>query len=75
VGLDDRDALQTLRAAVGTDEVIGRIYTRWFAIDMSARDLFPPDLTRQRASFGEALSWLLAEMIAQRADEPVAFFS
>lgn len=75
MGLDDRDALQTLRAAVGTDEVIGRIYTLWFGIDMTARDLFPPDLTRQRASFGEALSWLLAEMIAQRAEEPVAFMA
>jgi len=75
VGLDDRDALQTLRATVDADQVIGRIYTRWFAIDMSARDLFPPDLTRQRASFGEALSWLLSEMIAQRAEEPVAFMA
>lgn len=75
MGLDDRDALQTLRAAVDADEVIGRIYTRWFAIDTSTRDLFPPDLTRQRALFGEALSWLLAEMIAQRAEEPVAFMA
>ncbi len=75
MGLDDRDALQTLRATVDADQVIGRIYTRWFAIDMSARDLFPPDLTRQRASFGEALSWLLSEMIAQRAEEPVAFMA
>ncbi len=75
MGLDDRDALQTLRATVDADQVIGRIYTRWFAIDMTARDLFPPDLTRQRASFGEALSWLLSEMIAQRAEEPVAFMA
>ncbi|MDZ7885134.1 MAG: FAD-binding oxidoreductase [Mycobacterium sp.] len=75
MGLDDRDALQTLRATVDADQVIGRIYARWFAIDMSARDLFPPDLTRQRASFGEALSWLLSEMIAQRAEEPVAFMA
>ncbi|WNG82612.1 FAD-binding oxidoreductase [Mycobacterium sp. ITM-2016-00316] len=75
MGLDDRDALQTLRATVDADQVIGRIYTRWFAIDISARDLFPPDLTRQRASFGEALSWLLSEMIAQRAEEPVAFMA
>lgn len=75
MGLDDRDALQTLRASVDADQVIGRIYTRWFAIDISARDLFPPDLTRQRASFGEALSWLLSEMIAQRAEEPVAFMA
>lgn len=75
VGLDDREALRTLRAAVARDGVIARIYTRWFAIDTSVRDLFPPDLTQQRASFGEALSWLLAEMIAQRAEEPVAFMA
>ncbi|GAA2542021.1 FAD-binding oxidoreductase [Mycolicibacterium diernhoferi] len=75
MGLDDRDALQTLRAAVGADGVIGRFYARWFATDMSARDLFPPDLTRQRAAFAEALDWLLAEMIAQRAEEPVAFMA
>ncbi len=75
MGLDDRDALQTLRAAVGADGVIGRFYTRWFATDMSARDLFPPDLTHQRAAFAQALDWLLAEMIAQRAEEPVGFMA
>ena len=46
VGLDDRDALRMLRDAVdpalGSDELIRRFYTRWFAIDMSVRDLFPP---------------------------------
>jgi NAD(P)H-flavin reductase/hemoglobin-like flavoprotein len=75
VGLDDRDALQALRTAVDAGELTGRFYSRWFAIDMSARDLFPPDLTRQRAVFGQALSWLLTEMIAQRAEEPVAFLA
>lgn len=75
MGLDDRDALLTLRAAVGNGEVIGRFYARWFAIDMSARDLFPPDLTHQRAAFAEAVTWLLTEMIAQRAEEPVAFMA
>ncbi len=75
MGLDDREALQTLRAAVDAGEVTGKFYTRWFAIDMSARDLFPPDLTHQRTVFGQALSWLLAEMIAQRAEEPVAFLA
>jgi NAD(P)H-flavin reductase/hemoglobin-like flavoprotein len=74
VGLDDRDALQTLRAAVDAD-MIGRFYTRWFAADASARDLFPPDLAHQRDNFAHALTWLLAEMIAQRADEPVAFLA
>ncbi|MGW0161481.1 FAD-binding oxidoreductase [Mycobacterium sp. NPDC003323] len=80
MGIDDRDALQTLRAAVDpraphADALIGRFYTRWFAIDTGARDLFPPDLTRQRHAFGQALSWLLSEMIARRADEPVAFLA
>ena len=46
VGLDDRDALRMLRDAVdpalGSDELIRRFYTRWFAIDMAVRDLFPP---------------------------------
>jgi NAD(P)H-flavin reductase/hemoglobin-like flavoprotein len=74
VGLDDRDALQTLRAAVDAD-MVGRFYTRWFATDMSARDLFPPDLAHQRDNFAHALTWLLAELIAQRADEPVAFLA
>lgn len=74
MGLDDRDALQALRAAVDAD-MIGRFYTRWFAADASARDLFPPDLAHQRGNFAHALTWLLAEMIAQRADEPVAFLA
>ncbi|MCV7252755.1 2-polyprenylphenol hydroxylase [Mycobacterium hackensackense] len=74
MGLDDRDALQTLRAAVDAD-MVGRFYTRWFATDMSARDLFPPDLAHQRDNFAHALTWLLAELIAQRADEPVAFLA
>lgn len=80
MGLDDREALQTLRAALDpqaphSDELIGRFYTRWFAIDPTARDLFPPDLTRQRRAFGQALGWLLGEMIARRADEPVSFLA
>lgn len=74
MGLDDRDALQTLRVAVDP-AMVGRFYNRWFAMDMSARDLFPPDLAHQRDSFAHALSWLLAELIAQRADEPVAFLA
>jgi NAD(P)H-flavin reductase/hemoglobin-like flavoprotein len=79
VGLDDRDALATLRAVVApsgdSDELIHRFYTRWFATDISARDLFPPDMTQQRAAFGKALTWLLGELIAQRAEEPVAFLA
>jgi NAD(P)H-flavin reductase/hemoglobin-like flavoprotein len=79
VGLDDRDALTRLRAAVtpphGSDGVIGQFYMRWFAVDMSARDLFPPDMGAQRIAFGQALTWLLGELIEQRAEEPVAFLA
>ena len=50
MGLDDRDALRMLRDAVdpqhGSDELIRRFYTRWFAIDLSVRDLFPRTWTR-----------------------------
>ena len=79
VGLDDRDALATLRAAVedngGSNELIRRFYTRWFEIDTSARDLFPPDMEQQRAKFAHALTWLFGEFIAQRAEEPIAFLA
>ena len=33
----------------GSDELIRRFYTRWFAIDLSVRDLFPPDMDAQRS--------------------------
>jgi NAD(P)H-flavin reductase/hemoglobin-like flavoprotein len=79
VGLDDRDALRTLRDAVdpalGSDGLIRRFYTRWFAIDTSARDLFPPDMAAQRHAFAQAVTWLFSEMIAQRAEEPIAFLA
>ena len=79
MGLDDRDALATLRAAfdpkAGSNELIHRFYTRWFAVDDEVRDLFPPDLSRQRTVFAEAMTWLFGELIAQRADEPVAFLA
>jgi len=79
VGLDDRDALRRLRSAIdptsSSDELIRRFYTRWFAVDPSARDLFPPEMGAQRASFAHALSWLFGELIAQRAHEPVAFLA
>jgi NAD(P)H-flavin reductase/hemoglobin-like flavoprotein len=79
VGLDDRDALRVLRDAVdpasGSDELIRRFYTRWFAIDMSVRDLFPPDLNAQHTTFARAITWLFSELIAQRAEEPVAFLA
>jgi NAD(P)H-flavin reductase/hemoglobin-like flavoprotein len=79
VGLDDRGALTTLRAAVdpssGPDGVIRDFYTRWFATDASARDLFPPDMNQQRAVFSRALHWVLGEIVEQRAQEPVAFLA
>jgi len=79
VGLDDRDALTILRAAVdpdrGSDDLIHRFYTRWFATDVTARDLFPPDMAHQRAAFAHVLTWLFSELIEQRAEEPVAFLA
>ncbi|BBX32083.1 oxidoreductase FAD-binding subunit [Mycolicibacterium mageritense DSM 44476 = CIP 104973] len=79
MGLEDRDALQTLRDAVdldnGSDALIRDFYTHWFATDLSARDLFPPDMSHQRTVFARAVSWLFGELIAQRAEEPVAFLA
>ncbi|MDY6998367.1 MAG: globin domain-containing protein [Actinomycetota bacterium] len=79
MGLEDRDALRTLRAAVTpgpeSEALIGDFYTRWFAADPAARDLFPPDMAKQRHVFAEALSWLCDELIAQRAEQPVAFLA
>lgn len=78
MGLEDRNALTLLRAGIsgpGADELIGRVFTCWFALDPEARDLFPADMTEHRATFRRVLDWLLAEFIAQRADEPVAFLA
>jgi NAD(P)H-flavin reductase/hemoglobin-like flavoprotein len=79
VGLENQRVLRELRAAVdpnlGSEDLIRRFYTRWFAIDPSARDLFPPDMAAQRAAFGHALTWLLGEFLAQRAEQPVAFLA
>lgn len=79
MGLDDHEALATLRAAVDpgadSDELIRRFYTRWFAIDTAVRDLFPPDMSHQRAVFAQAMTWLLGELIERRAEEPVAFLA
>ena len=55
--------------------MIRRFYTRWFAIDMSVRDLFPPDMTAQRERVRPGADWLLGEFIDQRAEEPVAFLA
>jgi NAD(P)H-flavin reductase/hemoglobin-like flavoprotein len=79
VGLDDRDALRMLRDAVdpasGSHDLIRDFYTRWFGIDTSARDLFPPDMDAQRSAFAHALTWVFGELVAQRAHEPVAFLA
>ncbi|MDV3129519.1 FAD-binding oxidoreductase [Mycobacterium sp. 21AC1] len=79
MGLDDRDALLVLRDAVdpqrGSDALIRDFYTHWFATDLSARDLFPPDMDRQRNIFATTMTWLFGELIAQRAEEPVAFLA
>ena len=78
MGLEDRDALAVLRAAVNrpdADELIGRFYTCWFAIDAEVRDMFPPDMAEQRRVFRQVLDWVLGEFIAQRAEEPVAFLA
>jgi NAD(P)H-flavin reductase/hemoglobin-like flavoprotein len=79
VGLENQGVLRKLRSAIdptcGDDDLIRTFYTRWFATDPSARDLFPPDMGAQRRSFADALSWLLGELIARRAQEPVAFLA
>jgi NAD(P)H-flavin reductase/hemoglobin-like flavoprotein len=78
VSLNDRDALAVLHAALDPDDnngLIGRFYTRWFASDVSPRDLFPPDMGVQRAAFAQALKWIFAELVAQRAEDPVAFLA
>ena len=79
MGLDDRDALLVLQTAFDprqrSDELIRQFYTHWFALDTGVRDLFPPDLDHQRAVFGEAMHWVLGELVAQRADAPVAFLA
>lgn len=79
MGLDDRDALEHLRATVdperGGGALIRDFYTRWFSVDASARDLFPPDLGAQREAFGRVLFWVIGEFIEQRADEPVALLA
>jgi hemoglobin-like flavoprotein len=79
VGLDDRDGLRMLRDAVDPrlegEELIRQFYTKWFAIDLAVRDLFPPDLGGQFTVFSQALTWLFGELIDQRAEEPVAFLA
>jgi len=78
VSLNDRDALTVLHAAIDPADqngLIGRFYTRWFSFEASPRDLFPPDMAAQRTAFARALSWVYGELVAQRAEEPVAFLA
>ena len=77
MGLEDRDALQVLQDAFapGSTELVHRFYDHWFALDTSVRDLFPPEMSGQRAAFAQAMHWLYGELVAQRADEPVAFLA
>ena len=83
VGLEDRDALRVLQAAfehsgtpqTDSDDLVRRFYTRWFALDASVRDLFPPELAAQRAAFGQAMHWVFGEFVAQRAQAPVSFLA
>ncbi|OBI43666.1 2-polyprenylphenol hydroxylase [Mycobacterium kyorinense] len=81
MGLDDRDALQVLHAAFDgeaqsdADGLVGQFYARWFALDVALRDLFPPDMAGQRAAFAHALHWVYGELVAQRAQSPVAFLA
>nr|WP_221218621.1 MULTISPECIES: FAD-binding oxidoreductase [unclassified Mycolicibacterium] len=81
--MEDRDALRVLQAAfensgaaeADSEELLRRIYTRWFALDSEVRDLFPPELAPQRSAFGQAMHWVFGEFVAQRAQEPVAFLA
>ena len=78
MGLQDRAALQVLHDAFDPDDgngLVGRFYTRWFATDTGARELFPPDMVHQRAAFAQAIRWVYGELIEQRAEPPVAFLA
>ena len=79
MGLEDRESLRALQAAIdpqtGGVELVHRFYTRWFAIDPAIRDLFPPEMAAQRVAFAHAMSWVFGELVAQRAESPVAFLA
>ncbi|MBY0443206.1 MAG: 2-polyprenylphenol hydroxylase [Mycobacteriaceae bacterium] len=81
MGLEDPDALRVLQGAFArrnchhADGLVGRFYARWFALDTSVRDLFPPEMDGQRASFTHALRWVYGELVAQRAQTLVTFLA
>ncbi len=57
------------------EDLVRRFYTKWFAIDLEVRDLFPPDLDAQIKVFSQVLTWLFGELVDRRAQEPVAFLA
>ena len=80
MSLEDGDALRVLRDAFRQDDsawsgLVRRFYTHWFSLDVSVRDLFPPEMGAQRVAFARALHWVYGELVAQRAAEPVAFLA
>lgn len=81
MGLEDRDALRVLYNAftqenpISTNKLVRQFYAHWFALDISVRDLFPPDMDGQRAAFAHALHWVYGELVAQHAEKPVAFLA
>lgn len=78
MGLDDRESLRKVLTALDGPKAGGlvrRFYATWFDLDPSVRDLFPPELTRQHSAFTQAMRWMLGELVAQRAAEPVAFMA
>lgn len=79
MGLEDREKMRILRDVLApgpeSETLIRDFYTSWFAADPSARDLFPPDMAHQREVFAQAMGWLCEQLIAQRAEEPVAFLA
>lgn len=56
-------------------DLIRDFFDYWFAVDPSVRDLFPADLHDHLTDFGHAMAWVYAELVAQRAEAPVAFLA
>lgn len=78
MGLEDRESLRVVQSALhgpGSGEIIHEFFTIWLARDQSVGELFPSDLTHQRATFTHAMRWLFGEFVDQRAEEPVAFLA